>query len=277
MRAGFVTCVQLGLSCMEAIYSIGGELALAFTLHDHIAPLKSGRVWIDDFCLNHSLPLYKISHINNGDLFDIVVQENLDWLFVIGWSQIACKQVLDAPNYGVLGMHPTLLPEGRGRASIPWAILKNLPQTGVTLFKLDQGVDTGPILAQEVIAISPEETASSLYEHVTAAHISLIYNVWPQLVANSLSPVPQDNAKATSWPGRTPLDGRISSSMHVSDIDRLVRATSHPYPGAFWDGPQGTIIVWEGSMLPADNAIQIPASDGVYWATDFNFSNCYVV
>ena len=70
-------------------------------------------------------------------------------------------------------MHPTLLPVGRGRAAVPWAILKGLDRTGVTLFKLDEGVDTGDIIGQEMIALSETVTATELYERVNQAHISL--------------------------------------------------------------------------------------------------------
>jgi methionyl-tRNA formyltransferase len=268
MRAAFVTCVQLGLSCMEEIYALGGKLTLAFTLHDHIALSKSGRVWIDDFCQKHSLPLVKLRHINDGQLFEAVRREEIDWVFVIGWSQIAGAEVLSSPRQGVLGMHPTLLPQGRGRASIPSAILKDLRQTGVTLFKLDEGVDTGPILAQKAVPIAANETATTLYRRITDAHASLIRSSWPNLVDGSLALRPQDEALATVWQGRTPEDGAILPSMTAAEIDRLVRAVTHPYPGAYWDGPTGRIVVWAGTMCEVDGAIPIPATVGTYWATN---------
>jgi len=267
MRAGFVTCVQLGLSCMEAIYALGGELALAFTLHDHLAVKKSGRVFIDGFCKQHAIPLVKLRHINDGQLVEVIRRKELDWLLVIGWSQIAGAEVLASPRQGVLGMHPTLLPHGRGRASIPWAIIKGLGETGVTLFKLDEGVDTGPIVAQKVVPIAADETATTLYERITHAHVSLISASWPSLVDGSVVLRPQDEAFATVWPGRTPEEGVIHAAMTVAEIHRLVRAVTHPYPGAYWDGPYGRIVIWAGSMQFVDDATPIPATDGTYWAT----------
>ena len=192
----------------------------------------------------------------------------LTWLFIIGWSQIASAEVLVSPRQGVLGMHPTLLPEGRGRASIPWAILKNLRSTGVTLFKLDEGVDTGPILAQQNVPISASETANDLYRSIASAHVSLIRSTWPNLVDGSFTLRPQDQSSATYWPGRKPEDGQILASMSVAEIDRLVRAVTHPYPGAFWDSPKGRIVVWAGSVCEVEAAVPIPACDGTYWATD---------
>ena len=131
---------------MEAFYHSGSKLDFAVTLPDDIAKNKSGRVYIDNFCKQNDIPLFKYESINNKTLIETIRKKNIDWLFVIGWSQIASKDFLNSTKKGVIGMHPTLLPEGRGRASIPWAILKNLDRTGVTMFKMDEGVDSGPIL-----------------------------------------------------------------------------------------------------------------------------------
>ena len=136
---------------MKAIYAVGGKLDLAVTLPDHQARAKSGRIYLDRFCEDHAIPLVKSRNVNDEAVVEAVKAAEIDWLFIIGWSQIAREPILSAPRMGALGIHPTLLPEGRGRAPIPWAILKGLPRTGVSLFKLDQGVDTGPILDQAVV------------------------------------------------------------------------------------------------------------------------------
>jgi methionyl-tRNA formyltransferase len=275
MKFGFVTCVQLGLACMEAIYAAGGKLDLALTLTDDKAPGKSGRVFIDDFCAGHGIELVKIRHINDEDAIKAIKDRGIDWLFIIGWSQIAGQEVLDAPKRGVLGIHPTLLPEGRGRAPIPNAILKGLTQTGVTLFKLDAGVDTGEILAQEILPIADDETATTLYKRVNEAHKTIIHNVWPALVNDTLELRKQDESKATIWEGRTPADGRITFGMTVEEVDRLVRAATRPYPGAFVKRADNSILrIWSGRISDIDHTIAdrselVELSDGVYEALDF--------
>jgi methionyl-tRNA formyltransferase len=274
MRCGFVTCVQLGLSCMEEIYRAGGRLELAVTLADERARDKSGRVLLDDFCGGRGVPLLKVRHVDDAEVAEAVRRLDLDWLFIVGWSQIAGPEVLAAPRRGVLGMHPTLLPEGRGRAAIPWAILKGLRETGVTLFQLDAGVDTGPVVAQEVLPLAPDETATSLYGRMTAAHRRLIARIWPDLLADRLVARPQDESRATHWPGRRPADGEILPEMTVDEADRLVRATTHPYPGAFWVEADRTVRVWAGAPL-AEGAGTLPGApvarlrDGRYQALDF--------
>jgi len=244
MRFGFVTCVQLGLTCMEEIYAVGGRLDFALSLCDNQAPAKSGRIYLDSFCELRGIPLFKAGNVNDPDAVEAIRAADLDWLFIIGWSQIARENVLVSPRRGVLGMHPTLLPEGRGRAAIPWAILKGLSETGVTLFQLDHGVDTGPILAQETVAIGPRETAESLYVRVAHAHRTLIRRVWIDLASDRLSPKPQDPLAGSVWPGRKPEDGRLSLAMSCEEADRLIRAVTRPYPGAFLDQEGTRLRVW---------------------------------
>ena len=252
MRFGFVTCVQLGLSCMEAIYEVGGRLDLALTLMDDQATAKSGRVYLDEFCARHGVPLVKARNVNNEDALAAIEAAGLDWLFIIGWSQIARERVLAAPRLGVLGMHPTLLPEGRGRAAIPWAILKRLEKTGVTLFKLDTGVDTGEILDQVEIPLRPDSDASELYAKVDAAHVALMKSAYPKLVAGTLQARPQDDSRATEWPGRKPEDGRIDLQGSAADAECLVRAVTRPYPGAFFERDGRRVIVWKASVVASE-------------------------
>ena len=275
MKFGFVTCVQLGLACMEEIYAAGGKLDLAITLTDDRARNKSGRVYIDDFCAAHTIDLIKVRHVNDEESIRAIKDREIDWLFIIGWSQIAGQAVLDAPKRGVLGIHPTLLPVGRGRAPIPWAILKGLKETGVTLFKLDAGVDTGEILAQEILPLADDETATTLYERINDVHKTIIRNVWQPLVDNTLELRKQDESRATIWEGRTPEDGRITTDMTVGHVERLVRATTHPYPGAFYENADGSILrIWRGRVADIENTVAdrvelIELSDGVYEALDF--------
>ena len=260
VKIGFVTCVQLGLSCMEALYDAGGSLSVAISLNDDQAVNKSGRVYIDSFCENHSVPLVKSGNVNNQVVIDAIKAYKLDWLFIIGWSQIAKSELLGLPLKGVLGMHPTLLPIGRGRAAIPWAILKNLTETGVTLFKLEEGVDTGPISIQKKIKINPGCTAEKLYEKVEVAHIELMKEVIPLLLNDDLPLYEQNNDEATEWLGRKPEDGEIDLTGSVYDADRLVRAVTKPYPGAFYvnDNSKKKVIVWSAHIAKeaTDNYIE---------------------
>jgi methionyl-tRNA formyltransferase len=274
LRFGFVTCVQLGLSCMEEIVRLGRHLELLITLKDDQAQTKSGRVRLDDFAHEHGGRLLKVGSINEHAVVDTIREYSIDWLFVIGWSQIVKPSVLGAPSRGALGMHPTLLPTGRGRAPIPWAILLGLPETGVTFFKLDQGVDSGDIIGQHRLPLSSRESATSLYGRAEEAHRLLIQEHLPALETDSVVFTPQDHRLATVWPGRKPEDGRLTQAMTVAQADRLIRATTRPYPGAFLGLPDGRKLrVWHGTpgRVEPRPAVLLRFSDGVYSATDWSY------
>jgi methionyl-tRNA formyltransferase len=173
-------------------------------------------------------------------------------------------------------MHPTLLPSGRGRAPIPWTIIKGLDQTGVTAFLLEEEADSGGIVLQEAIQISLGETATSLFAKCATAHQLLGRRLASILASKSLTWVEQDASLATVWPRRRPQDGLIHFGESVYAIDRLVRALAPPYPGAFFyyegrriavnqvevlvpfdEAPAGSIVAVSNSGMPT-----IAAADG---------------
>ncbi|MEH7225234.1 formyltransferase family protein [Bacillus sp. JJ1566] len=266
-KIAFATCVQLGMSCIEEIYEIGGNLDLMITLKDEKAKNKSGRIYLDDLAQQHEVPLLKINNINDQEVLDALKEFKIDWLFIIGWSQIAKKEVLETPTYGCIGMHPTLLPLGRGRAAIPWAIIKGLNKTGVTMFKLDEGVDTGDIIGQGVIELDETITATDLYQKVDDMHITLISRYFKDIVTNNITLIKQDESKATEWPGRKPEDGEIVSTMTMDEASRLVRAVTHPYPGAFYKNNGKTIRIW--SAKTSKDSGKIKLRDGYLIPIDF--------
>lgn len=268
MNIAFATCVQLGLSCIEEIYRIGGKLDLLITLKDEKARKKSGRIYLDEFSALHDIPLLKIDNINDQEVIDQLSERKIDWLFIIGWSQIAKKKVLETPKYGCIGMHPTLLPIGRGRAAIPWAILKGLKETGVTMFKLDEGVDTGPIIGQGVIRLNDKITATDLYQQVNAMHVTLISKYWDDIVNNRISLREQDETIATVWPGRKPEDGEITSDMTMEEAERLVRAVTHPYPGAYYRKGKYLYRIWSAKTSKVEGFV--PLKDGFLVLEDYD-------
>lgn len=248
MKFAFVTCVQLGLSCIQKIYKIGGKLDLLITLHDHKAHKKAGRIYLNEFAGKNNIPLVKINHINDLAAIEAIKNYEIDWLFIIGWSQIAGKSVLEAPRLGALGIHPTLLPQGRGRSAIPWAIIKNLEYTGVTMFKLSEDVDTGPIVEQIKILIAKDETASTLYKKVNIAHETLMAIAYPKLFTGKLNWKEQDESDASYWEGRNSENDCLTNDMTVEYAEKIVRAVTHPYPGAYVIQNNQKIIIWKARI-----------------------------
>ena len=215
MKIAFCTCVQLGLSCIQKIHDLGGKFDLFITLNDDIAKKKSGRIYLNDISKKSDTQLLKVNHINDTTVIKTLKKLEIDWLFLIGWSQIASVDVLNSCKSGVIGAHPTLLPIGRGRAPIPWAIIKNLKYTGATLFKIDIGIDSGAIVQQVKVNLNNKTTATKLYALMVNKHVYLIKSFLKKLKKNDFKLVPQDQTSASYWPKRSPEDGLIDLNSSI--------------------------------------------------------------
>src|SRR5262249_24351155 len=174
--------------------------------------------------------------------------------FVGGCSERVSAPLMATAKSGVIGYHPAPLPRMRGRATIPWTILLDEKITGSTLFWIDDGIDSGPILAQRFYHVAPDETAGTLY----ARHMLVLEDLMGEAVA-ALKPGapprrPQDERYATWTAKRKPADGRIDWSKPMAEVWRLVRAIGRPYPGAFTEAKEEKLILWRARPWPAGGA-----------------------
>ncbi len=264
MRAApyvFVGGVDISHACLAALCELGLAPALAVG-YDASRAQASGYRDLGDLAERHGFPLVRAADLNDPQLVDRIEGLRPKLLYVLGWSQLVKPRLLAIPEHGAAGMHPTKLPEGRGRAPIPWTILKGLTETACTLFLLREGVDDGPVVAQVPVVVDPREDAGTLYAKHRAAHIELVREHTRALLDGTARPVEQDHAAATYWERRRPEDGRIDWTAPAIEVDRLVRAVTRPFPGAFTD--DGAVI-WRAE--PADGADLRPGTrferDGV--------------
>ncbi len=273
-KIGFVTCVDLGKSCLQAIYQEGYKVDIAITLKDKNAKNKSGRAYIDDLCHENNTNLFKVDHINDEESLEFIQSHDLDILFVIGWSQLLSKQVIDSVR-DIYGMHPTLLPMGRGRAAIPWTILKKLKYSGVSLFRIEEEVDSGALILQEKFKIEEKINATELYQLSKDAHVRLIKRALPMLSKNEIKEIKQNTEKISYWPQRKPDDGLINLDGSIYEAELLIRAVTKPYPGAFFFEKEKKIIVWKSKVLKSKKNIKenqkvLRFFDGLLLLEDFD-------
>lgn len=173
-----------------------------------------------------------------------------DLIIVAAFGQILRQEVLDLPPHGCLNVHASLLPRWRGAAPINAAILNGDEQTGVTIMRMDAGVDTGPILSQKAIPIEPEDTAATLGEKLAQLGADLLIETLPPYLAGKLQPQPQDEALATYAPMLKKEDSWLDFRRPAAVLARQVRAY-HPWPGTFYDG-------WSGGYLKVLRARPLP-------------------
>jgi methionyl-tRNA formyltransferase len=188
--------------------------------------------------------------VNEPGLVRTIKDVEPSLIYVIGWSQIVKSELLRVPHEGCVGIHPTRLPEGRGRAPIPWTILKNLDRTASTMFFLTEGVDDGDVIGRVEFDVDPREDAGTLYAKHRKAHVELVREYTNGLLQGEVRGSRQDQSRATVWPRRTPEDGRIDWHQPAEAIDRLVRAVTRPYPGAFTESTSGRLTIWQAEPGP---------------------------
>jgi len=258
MRTVWVSFDTIGRDCLEAAADVGAEIVGIVTLPGPIDPNRSGQCSFDDVAERLGAVLHETHDINADGTIEAVRELEPQLIFAVGWSQLVHDPFIELASEGVYGMHPSLLPRHRGRAPIPWAILTGLARTGVTLFEIVDGTaDSGSIVGQVTLDIAPDETATTLFARLAAAHVELTRELVPQLLAHSAPRIPQDPSRASSWPKRTPKDGIIDWETRAAYLYDWVRAQTRPYPGAFTFLGDEKVIVW--SARPVELASAAPA------------------
>ena len=166
-------------------------------------------------------------------------------LVLADYGQIVPGELLDV-KHGALNLHPSVLPRHRGATPIPAAILAGDTETGVTLMRMDSGLDTGPIVAQERVALDGTETTPQLEEALAIDAAELLRRSLGPWIRGELEPRPQPAEGATLTRPLRREDGRIDPRRSAVDLERQVRAYQ-PWPGSFVDTLLGRIVVWSAS------------------------------
>lgn len=180
-----------------------------------------------------------------------------DLVVVAAFGQILKPEALELPPYGCINVHASLLPRWRGAAPVAAAIRAGDAETGVTLMRMDAGLDTGPILAQVATPILPTDTTGALTARLAELGADLLLHSLPAYLAGQLTARPQDDAQATYAPQLDKAAGALNFAHNAAVVERHLRAC-HPWPGAF--------TLWRGQPLKILRAEviarRIPAEPG---------------
>lgn len=177
---------------------------------------------------------------------------NPDLIVVVAFGQILKKDVLYLPRFGSLNVHASLLPRWRGAAPINAAILHGDEETGITIMKMDVGLDTGPILTQRSIPLTRADTAGSVFEKLSHLGTDLLIETLPDYFSGKLEPVPQPEEGVTYAPMLKKEEGLLDFTHPAEELERRVRAFN-PWPGAFMDFA-GTLLKIHRAHVEAENA-----------------------
>lgn len=235
---------------LKVLLRKGITVEKVFSLDESVSEGVSGYYPIHKTAEEANIEYRKFVKISDVSILEELKRMTPDYIFVVGLSQLISKEFLNCAKGGVIGLHPAPLPKYRGRAAMVWQMLLKETQSAVTLFFIDEGMDSGDIIVQEPFLIGENDYASDVDEKGLRALEKAMEKVADMLLNGEIERKPQDHSKATYLLKRGPEDGEIDWTDSVDDIHRLVRAVSKPYPGAFsyYDG-KFKVIIWRADKL----------------------------
>jgi methionyl-tRNA formyltransferase len=224
---------------------------------------------VKEAALLREIPVFQPASLQTRDAFDHLAGWQPEAIAVFAYGQLLPEPILELPPHGCLNIHPSLLPRYRGPAPVAAAILAGDPVTGVTIMRMDKGLDTGPILAQEECPILPDETTASLTAKLAEQGANLLVETIARWLASEIQAQPQDEAQATYCDHLGKADGLLDWGQPAEYLDRQVRAYD-PWPGTFttWEGRRLKILKakpqsdWQGQGTPG-RVIELPSGLGV--------------
>lgn len=246
-RFAFLGTVEFSRRCLEVLLSAcpdaGSEVAGVLTLPREAAAFNSDWADLAPVAERHGIPCHHIRTLDDPESLTLLRRLAPDVLLVFGWSQLVRESALAVPLGGCIGTHPALLPEGRGRHPITWALVEGRTESGLTLFFLDEGADSGDIVWQRVFPIALEDDAADVYARVCDLGCTAVREVVPLLAAGTAPRTPQNHSRATIWRKRDDSDRVIHWEGPAMAAYNLIRGLARPYLGATTTLDGGELVV----------------------------------
>jgi len=263
MKAIVLAYHNIGCRGIEALLAQGFDIAAIFTHKDD----PNENLWFDsvaELAVEKGIPVYAPDDINHPMWVEKIRALGADVLFSFYYRDLIGQPILDIPPAGCYNLHGSLLPAYRGRCPVNWVLVNGEAETGVTLHRMTVKPDAGEIMAQRALAIDDEDTALTLHDKLAEAAGALLAEALPALRQGKLTGRPQPADGASYFGGRKPSDGEIDWQQSAHQVRNLVRAVTHPYPGAFSHIGNRKCLIWAVSEL--DKEAQAPA--GTILGTD---------
>jgi methionyl-tRNA formyltransferase len=197
----------------------------------------------------HAVPHLYVDDVNSRDTLDWIAKLRPDVLFCFGWSRLLRKPLLELAPLGVVGFHPSALPNNRGRHPIIWTLVLGLTSTGSTFFVMDEGADSGDIISQRQLKVDSDDDARSLYEKIVACASEQVRDFVPKLAEGTAPRIRQDVSRGNVWRKRGRADGQIDWRMPADGIRNLVRALAKPYVGSHFVYRDHDVKVWRARAV----------------------------
>ena len=259
MKIVFMGTPDFAVGALESIIKAGHEVTCVVTQPDkpkgrgkevQISPVKA-------CALTYDIPVFQPVKIRAEESVAALREYEADIFVVAAFGQILSKEILDMPRYGCVNIHASLLPKYRGAAPIQWAVIDGEEETGVTIQQMNEGVDTGDILSQEVVKLDKKETGASLFDKLAVCGAELIVRTLAEIEKGSVIPVKQDESKSTHAKKLHKEIGRLDFSQDAIVLERKIRGLNS-WPSAYTHFKGKTLKIWDADVV-AKNSMSINA------------------
>jgi UDP-4-amino-4-deoxy-L-arabinose formyltransferase/UDP-glucuronic acid dehydrogenase (UDP-4-keto-hexauronic acid decarboxylating) len=261
-----------GARALAALLAQGERVAAVVTHEDQAAEGD----WFEsvaDLAKAHGVPVLTPASPNTPDVVARLAALHADVFLSVWYRRLLGAELLAMPRVAALNLHGSLLPAYRGRAPLNWVLVNGETRTGVTMHHMTVEADAGDIVAQEPIDILPDDTAATLYGRMVKIGVDLLLRSYPDVLAGTAPRRPQDHARATVVGRRRPEDGRVAWTWPAARIANMIRAVTHPYPGAFVGDGAARLMLWEGAVAESmsdaapGTVVAVHAGQGIMVAT----------
>lgn len=249
MKIIFMGTPDFAVNTLEALIQKGHEVTCVVTQPDK--PKGRGKSVqfspVKECALSHQLPVFQPVRIREEEAVQELFSYAADIIVVVAFGQILPKEILEWPQYGCINVHASLLPQYRGAAPIQWAVIDGAQASGVTIQKMDEGIDTGDIMAQTVVPLDDKETGGSLFEKLAVAGAKLCTDTIRRLEEKTVTYEKQEHEKATYAKMLKKQSGSIDWTKSAVEIERLIRGLN-PWPSAYSYLNGKMLKIWKASV-----------------------------
>lgn len=248
MKIIFIGTPEFGTIILEKLIKSGNKPFLVITAPDKPVGRKQLLTPppVKIMAENYNIPVVQPDRIKN--YAEEIKKMEPDLIILAAYGQIIPKEILDIPAYGCLNVHPSVLPKYRGASPIQYAILNGDEKTGVTIMRMVEKLDAGPIILQKEINISPKEAFKILHDKLAEIGAEMLIHILPKLSTGEVAFQPQDDTQATFTKILTKEDGKIDWHKPAVEIERQIRALAE-WPGAYTSFKGKALKILEADML----------------------------
>lgn len=250
MKAVVFGYQEIGSVCLEELLAFGVQVSCLFTHEDD----PREEIWFRrpvTIAKKHDIPVYTPETLKDEKWIKLIEEAAPDFIFSFYYRNMIPKGILNIARIAALNLHGSLLPKFRGRAPVNWVLVTGESETGVTLHEMVEKPDAGAIVAQKKVEIAFDDDVYTLYMKMTEAARQLMKETLPKLAGGSFVRIPQTGV-SSYFGGRKPEDGLISWQQDAITLYNLVRAVTHPYPGAFTRLGRKKLFIWKA--FPEDDS-----------------------